>query len=124
MLNEVMLYRPLQGEVNLEDVQALFMEEYNGRRKIDIVKNQVMEHLVGVEEARYHVEQVKKEIAEERMEEIAAELDAGGLQNDEDCINEGPLEHEEYEYFNPDHANLKNNSENGDNEAAPALRCC
>ena len=122
MLNEVMLYRPLVSEVDLEDVEELFLEEYNGRRKIDIVKNQVMEHLVGVEEARYHVEQVMKEMANEKMEEVATELDAIGFQDNEECIEEGRIEHEEYEYFNPDHANLKGDDENCENEVVPALR--
>ena len=97
MLNEVMLYRPLHAEVSLDDVEALFMEEYNGRRKVDIVKNQVMEHLVGVEEARHHVAQVLNEMTDERREEIAAKLDAMGLQDDEDCLEEGLDEHDEYE---------------------------
>ena len=66
MLNEVMLYRPLQDEVDPNDVEALYLEEYNGKRKIEIIKNQVMEHLVGVEEARYHVAQVMNEMADER----------------------------------------------------------
>ena len=38
MLNEVMLYRPLHDEVNLDDVEALFLEKYNGRSKLEIVK--------------------------------------------------------------------------------------
>ena len=42
MFHEIMLYRPLQKEVSFEDVEALFMEEYNGKRKIDIVKSQVL----------------------------------------------------------------------------------
>ena len=35
---------------------------YDGKRKVDIVKSQVMEHLEGVEEARYYVDQVRKEL--------------------------------------------------------------
>ena len=122
MLNEVMLYRPLVNEVNSDDVEALYMEEYNGRRKIDIVKNQVMEHLVGVEEARHHVAQVMNEMSEEKREETAAKMDAMGLQDDEDCIEEGVDEHNEYEYFNPDHANLKDDRKKDQNNAAPSLR--
>ena len=117
-----MLYRPLQTEVNLEDVEPMFLEEFNGRRKIDIVKNQVMEHLVGVEEARSHVAQVMNEITDERKVEIAAKLDAMGMQEDEDCLEEGQEEHKEYEYFNPDHANLKDDNKNHEKEAVQALR--
>ena len=45
---------------------------YNDKRKVDIVKSQVMEHLEGVEEARYYVEQAKKEID---LTEIAEKMD-------------------------------------------------
>ena len=62
MLHEVMLYRPLRCEVNLDNVEEMYDESINGQRKVDIVKGQVMEYLEGVKEARYYVDQVKKEI--------------------------------------------------------------
>ena len=62
MLSELMLYRPTSTEIEIDQVEALYGEMYNDKRKVDIVKSQVMEHLEGVEEARYYVEQAKKEI--------------------------------------------------------------
>ena len=35
---------------------------HDGKRKVEIVKSQAMEHLEGVEEARYYVDQLKKEL--------------------------------------------------------------
>ena len=61
MIHELMLYSPLRDELEMEQVEKLFKEEYNGERKIQIVKSQVMEFLESVTEARYHVEQLEKE---------------------------------------------------------------
>ena len=72
MLHELMLYRPTREEFNLEEVASLYDDTYHGERKVDIVKRQVMEHLEGVEEARYYVEQVKKEV---NISETANRLD-------------------------------------------------
>ena len=58
MLSELMLYRPTIEEINEDKVEILYNEKYDSKRKVDIVKNQVMEHLEGVEEARYYIEQV------------------------------------------------------------------
>ena len=62
MLSELMLYRPFREEFNMDDVERMYNEEHNGNRKVQIVKSQVMEHLEGVEEARYYIEQAKKQI--------------------------------------------------------------
>ena len=48
LLGELMLYRPTQEEIDVDQVEALYDETYNGKRKVDIVKAQVMEHLEGV----------------------------------------------------------------------------
>ena len=72
MLSELMLYRPTSAEIEMDQVEALYGEMYNGKRKVDIVKSQVMEHLEGVEEARYYVEQAKKELD---LTEIGEKLD-------------------------------------------------
>ena len=56
MLSEVMLYFPHKSEINLEEAPKFFEELYNGQRKVDIVKSQVMEYLQDVTEARYFVE--------------------------------------------------------------------
>ena len=58
MLSELMLYRPTREEIDMDQVETLYEESYHGRRKVDIVKSQVMEHLEGVEGARYYVKQV------------------------------------------------------------------
>ena len=62
MLSELMLYRPTREEIDMDQVESLYEEMHNGSRKIDIVKSQVMDHLEGVEEARYYVEQIQKEL--------------------------------------------------------------
>ena len=62
MLNELMLYYPLDGEVDDDKIEDLYNEMVDGVRKVDIVKRQVMEHLESVEEAKYQVEQMSKEL--------------------------------------------------------------
>ena len=59
MLNELMLYRPQRNEIEIDKVLELYEEKYNGERKIDLVKNQVMEFLESIEEARYFVDLAK-----------------------------------------------------------------
>ena len=61
LMIELMLYRPLTQEIDMDQAESMYNEFYNDQRKVDLVKAQVMEHLEGVEEARYYVEQVKKE---------------------------------------------------------------
>ena len=56
MLHELMLYRPTREEIDMDKLESMYEETYNGERKIDIVKSQVMEHLEGVEEGRYYVQ--------------------------------------------------------------------
>ena len=58
MLNELMLYRPTRGEIDMDQVESMYNETYDGKSKIARLKEQVMEHLEGVEEACYYVEQV------------------------------------------------------------------
>ena len=62
MLQELMLYRPTSTEIDVDEVEALYQEMHEGKRKVEIVKSQVMEHLEGFEEARYYVEQAQKEM--------------------------------------------------------------
>ena len=54
-----------------------------------------------VEEAKYHVSNVLEEMTDEKKEEIAAKLDAMGLQDDMDCWEEGDKEHEDYMFCDP-----------------------
>ena len=93
MLHEVMLYYPLRNEVDPSDVQALYDETFEGARKVDIVKSQVMEFLESVTEARYFAEEAKKELD---LEEIAEEMDAQGHQDNEDCEEEEMEAHPDY----------------------------
>ena len=79
----------------------------DGRRKVDIVKKQVMEHLESVEEARYYVEQMNKEWKESIEENVAAEMDPMGKQDDDDCDEEEEEEEEEIDdYQHCDPANI------------------
>ena len=50
MLGELMLYRPVSEEINIEKVESQYDETYKDKRRVDIVKSQVMKHLEGVEE--------------------------------------------------------------------------
>ena len=72
MLNELMLYRPLDKEIEAEEIEVFYNEkvEETDTLKIQVVKSQVMEYLEGIVEARYHVEQIKKEL-EIDLEEVA-----------------------------------------------------
>ena len=43
MLGELMLYRPTNKEIELDEVNFLYEEMHGGKRKIQIVKSKVME---------------------------------------------------------------------------------
>ena len=47
MLGELMLYRPTTKEIDKEQIESLYDDMYGEKRKVDIVKNKVMEHLQG-----------------------------------------------------------------------------
>ena len=98
MLSELMLYRPTREEIDPDQVEEMYQETYDGRRKVDIVKSQVMEHLEGVEEARYYVEQVQKELD---MTEIANRLDPALEQANADCDEEVIVEHPDFLHIDP-----------------------
>ena len=67
-----------------------------------------MEHLESVEEAKLHVDKVLQEMDEEKKHQIAAQLDAQGLQDDEDCIDDENLDqHEDYQHCDPDFIEVK-----------------
>merc|ERR1711923_448819 len=46
---EVMLYYPLRREVKVSEATEMYEETFDGFRKVQLVKNQVMEHLQGIE---------------------------------------------------------------------------
>ena len=98
MLHEVMMYRPTREEIDITKVDAMYQETYGGKRKVDIIKNQVMEHLEGVEEARYYVEQVKKEL---ETNETAEQLDPALEQDNADCEDELKEDQPDYEHIDP-----------------------
>ena len=101
MMNELMLYFPLRSEINLDQVETMYNEEYMGRRKVDIVKNQVMEFLESVTEARYHVEQLAKD-GDLDLREIGEMVDASGVQENDECANEGAELHKDFLFCDPD----------------------
>ena len=57
MHSEIMLYRPVSEEIDPTQVESQYEEMFRDKRKVDIMKSQVMKHLEGVEEGRYYVEQ-------------------------------------------------------------------
>ena len=51
IMSELMLYSPVQEEIDIENAETMYEETYEGKRKTDFVKSQAIEHLEGVEEA-------------------------------------------------------------------------
>ena len=98
LMNELMLYRPLTQEIDMDQAETMYDETYNGQRKIDLVKGQVMEHLEGVEEARYYVEQVKKETD---LTDVANTLDPMLEQDNAECNEELEADHPEFSHIDP-----------------------
>ena len=98
MLSELMLYRPTREEIDMDQVESLYEEMHNGSRKIDVVKSQVMEHLEGVEEARYYVEQIQKELD---LSETANKLDPTLEQDNADCDEEATSDHPDFLHIDP-----------------------
>ena len=97
IFGEVMLYCPLKRESDMSEARELYEEVCDGIRKIDIVKSQVMEHLEGIQEARYHLEQLENEID---FNDVAKDLDPQG-QQENDC-EDLEAEASDYEHLNPD----------------------
>ena len=97
-MSELMLYKPVTKEIDMDDAEAMYDESHEGKRKTDIVKSQVMEHLEGVEEARYYVEQIKKELD---LTEIAEKLDPAFEQDNADCDDEVETEHPDFCHIDP-----------------------
>ena len=103
LFGEVMLYCPLRKDIDMTEARMLYEESFEGIRKVQRVKSQVMEHLEGIEEARYHLEQLESEID---FSEIAKDLDPQGEHENQDTA-ELELEESEYEHLNPDDLLLK-----------------
>merc|ERR1711894_228074 len=79
MHNELMLYCPLDDEVKEDEIEIKYNELHGDKRKVDIIKNQVMEYLEGVQEARYQVAQMQKELDIDMDEATAINLDPAGF---------------------------------------------
>ena len=113
MLHELMLYSPQRDEIEIDKVLELYLEQYNGKRKVDIVKNQVMEFLESVEEARYLVDLAKNNMD---LEETGLKLDPQKEQDNADCSEEEIDEEEAqeeaqlYGHLNPEHVDIKEES--------------
>ena len=96
-LQELAMYDPDSCEEMYDLTDEEVLERYQARQdKILRVKNQVMEHLQDVEEARQYVEAVNKL----DLEETAAELNAA-IQQEEDELEGGQVDHPDYEHLNP-----------------------
>ena len=96
-LNEMFLFDPTVWEGLYQHSGEEIMERYEQKRgSIARVKQQVMEHLEHVEEAREYVEKSNKL----DLEETGAELDPDHEQ-EEDELEDGEVEHPEYEHLNP-----------------------
>ena len=65
---------------------------------MEIVKSQVMEFLESVSEARFYAEEAKKELDLELAGEL---MDAEGEQENDDCQEDGLLDHPDYLACNP-----------------------
>ena len=121
MLNELMLYRPLDHEIEADEIEAFYFEKIEDTEtlKIQVVKSQVMEYLEGVEEARYHVEQIKKELEIDLDEAVGSKLDPMGMQDNDDCTEDLEDDSENFEHCNPDHIDIDESKPN--KEIAKAL---
>ena len=96
-LDEMFLFDPTVWEGLYQHSGEEIMERYEQKRgSIARVKQQVMEHLEHVEEAREYVEKSNKL----DLEETGAELDPDHEQ-EEDELEDGEVEHPEYEHLNP-----------------------
>ncbi len=113
MLNELMLYRPLDHEIEPDEIESFYFE------KIQVVKSQVMEYHEGVEEARYHVEQIKKELEIDLNAEVGSKLDPMGLQDNENCAEDLEDDNENFEHCNPDYIDIDESKPN--KESAKSL---
>ena len=96
-LQEMALYDPNACEemYNLTDEELLDRYQ-NKQEKILRVKSQVMEHLQDVEQARQYVEAADKL----DLEKTAAEIDAA-IQQEEDELEGGEVEHPDYQHLDP-----------------------
>ena len=93
--SESLLYKPFKNEMEiLEDLEKIDAADYSDQ--IQCVKQQIMEHLENVTEARYFVEE------NARNEEIEAELNPEDVQENAECEYEGIIDHPDFPDFDMD----------------------
>ena len=107
-ISELILYYPHRSEADLalDDIDQCFeLYQCSG---INTVKAQVMPHMQGVEEARYHVEETLKNqsVEQNALEEVGILLDAQAEQENQDDLDEGMEESDVYVATNPDNLDL------------------
>ena len=121
MYRELMLYTPRREEIptDKEAIVELYNEEYEGERKVAIVKRQVMPHLECVEEARYMVEELQKELD---LTETAVNLDPEAAQDNEECAEIGETDHPDFVHLDPTQLEYINTETNNDKQPAPFKR--
>ena len=108
IFSEVMLYYPLEEELTIEMAKQFYEEKYKSKRKVDIVKGQVMEFLESVTEARYHLEMLENEVD---LSDVARLLDAQGEQDNEET-EELEVEISAFDHLNPDDLHISNDKSN------------
>ena len=102
MHQELMLYSPRREEVptDPESIHDLYVKDFEGERKVARVKRQVMPFLESVEEARFMVEEMEKELDLD-LTETGAKLDPQAEQDREDCAEEGEQDHPDFLHLDP-----------------------
>ena len=100
MHQELMLYTPLRDEIPRESIEALYLEEFEGERKVSRVKRQVMPFLQSVEEARLMVDEMQKELELDHSE-TGVNLDPQAEQENEECEEEGEQDHPDFLHLDP-----------------------
>ena len=90
--SEALLYKPFRNEQDiLDDIENIDAADYH--HQIQCVKEQVMEHLENVTEARYFVEE------NARNEETEMNLNPEGIQEIDECEYEGIIDHPDFPDF-------------------------
>ena len=95
---EALLYTAFRSEEELENRVAEAAKDgyITLSNEIHVVKAQIMEHLESTEEARFMVEE-----ALNKNDEVGADLNPAGEQDNEDCELEEMLLHPDYQHLDP-----------------------
>ena len=98
MVNELMLYSPMTEELQPDSIFDIYTQKV---KEVEIVKSQVMEYLESVEEARIMLAEAEQEM-DKFLAETAAALDPQGEQDNDECEEEGVIDHPDFLHINPD----------------------